>query len=134
MWAFVLLGCSDFSLIFGNDPPPDATEVNTDAPVIQIRPRTLDFGEWATDAAYASQGVEITNEGTGVLEVDAGVLQGDGFWVQSADASTLPPGATLEWRVAFEPDQAGSYAGSLRVDSSDPDAPSLDVTLLGRGI
>lgn len=134
MWALVLLGCSDFSLIFGNDPPPDATEVHTDAPVIQLRPRTLDFGEWSIDAAYASQGVEITNQGTGVLEVDAGALKGEGFWLQSADASSLPPGATLEWRVAFEPEHVGAYSGALTVHSSDPDAPALDITLLGRGI
>lgn len=78
----------------------------------------------------------IKNVGNGPLEI-TGLLTSLPFSVISpATPITIAPGASLPVTLAFTPQDSGSFTGTLRITSNDPDSTEnpFDVKLSGKGV
>ncbi len=102
---------------------------------IDVVPASINFGTvWLPHVDLSSsRTVEIHNLGSGVLTVPAiGIEDGDYFFIE---ASSLPmeidSHAFGTFRVWFDPQEAGTFGGTLRILSDDPNEPIVDVPLSG---
>src|SRR5262249_14395767 len=55
------------------------------------------------------------------------------FDVAASSIITLPPGASKDLTVVFEPIATGAQSGMLTITSNDPAQPTVSVTLSGNG-
>jgi len=104
-------------------------------PDLVVTPAALDFGSVAVGASKPAS-LTLSNQGDAPLSVSGlTLLPGSGAFSQSGAAPfNLAPGASQTVSVQFSPGQAGVAAGTLRVQSNDPDSPSYDVPLTGKGV
>ena len=107
---------------------------------ILVEPQTADYGQIN---AFTSEDaiITISNTGGANLTVDdvAVTAGGASFAVTDIDPAgsppfTLSPGDDVFVTVTFFPTSEGVHNGTLTVDSDDPDAPSIDVSLVGNGL
>ena len=102
-------------------------------PDIAAEPDTLFFGVVTVGGAVI-ESFALLNEGDAPLVVNAFGVPGPSFTVLDAGPLTVPPGGSATVRVRFAPPTAGPFNGPLVVESNDPDEPTLQVLLSGRGL
>jgi hypothetical protein len=86
----------------------------------------------------ASRSAAITNTGTGNCTVNTLTLSAttSAEFARTAPALPLPaliPGASVNVTVVYTPTNTGDDAGALVIGSTDPDQPSISVSLAGSG-
>lgn len=118
--------------------PPDAA-VDTavpEVPAIAVHPLILDFG-FAPLRVDTTLPLSIMNNGTGDLLVSA-ILVEEVDELREFRANpegvlspvmTIPPGETVEIQVTLHPVDAELDNGTLRINSNDPERPSVTVQL-----
>ncbi len=104
----------------------------TSAPDISVSPNAIDYGVRYTGICV-SDTITVTNIGATALTVS-------GVSIDQAEFSTNPSGFSLgigESRmveVAYCPVTIGTVAGTLTIQSDDPDHPAYTVALQGEGV
>jgi len=106
-------------------------------PNVVVNPYALDFGHlWTGETTYGY--VTIDNTGTGPLTLSDPVLDvacSAAFSIVDFDDTTfqrvLEPGQATFVKIRFEPLDTRSAECRLTVNSDDPDAPRVDVTVTG---
>jgi uncharacterized membrane protein len=100
---------------------------------IALSDDTIDFGTLLVGDS-ASETLTIENTGISDLEVEL-ELEGDMvFSVTGETMFTISGGGSADVEVVAEPDADGDFAGTLVVNSNDPENPSLDVDLSVTGV
>jgi hypothetical protein len=103
---------------------------------IDVVAKRLDFtGSKVSDRRGAST-LSIANKGGGPLTINSILLSDDtNYRVEGFSASpvVLQPGGVIELRVLFEPKNKGQNVVFLTINSSDPDEPTVSITLKGKG-
>jgi hypothetical protein len=106
-------------------------------PEIVVTPAAHDYGSLLLGQS-ATQTFQVQNTGTWDLDVTSTTLVGadsTAFAIDSGGgAFSVAPGDTHAIVVRFDPTTLGAAGAALRIASSDPDEPSLDVPLTGTGI
>jgi len=107
---------------------------------VSINPSSYDFGTMNIGSTSAAVPFTISSTGTGELIIASiGVTGGDASMFNVATgtcpnlAPTIPNGTSCTILVTFTPGSAGVAETTLRIISNDPDSPTLDVPLSGRG-
>lgn len=104
------------------------------APRIQVGEQ-LAFGPVVV-GERATRQLVIANIGDDELRI--GALRPDGATlgpsVELPASLTVAPGSAVAVAVAVAPTRAGEQAGTLTIDSDDPDRPSVTVTLAATGV
>jgi hypothetical protein len=138
MLALILAGCdgtgSD-SGCQGKKPPIPEERV----PVIEVDPLEINFGTVALGVRRAADPpLMITNRGTADLLLEAVFLETDSNPSFAIDAPpetmTVSPDMSVTVGLSFEPEALGAASGVLRIDSNDPELPTVAVTLAGTGV
>jgi len=92
----------------------------------------VDFGTIFVGASREAV-LSVHNNGSGVLEIASIASDAEGFF-PSVSSMSVPPRRRDSVRVAFAPESAGTFAGTLRLTSNDPALPVRDVRLEGSAI
>lgn len=127
--AALLPACTDYGLGL-----PDAQN-DPGVPAIDVTPRALDFlSGQAGDVT--TRRFTIANVGDALVELEPLALGGDaGFSLLTTDLpSELAPGDWVDVDVAWTPIAPGRVEGTVTVDSSDADEPSIPVALTAEGL
>jgi hypothetical protein len=104
-------------------------------PQVSLSPNPVNFGNvglGGTDTISAS----LRNIGTQDLTV-SNISDPGGFFALSGLPSfpvVIPPGGSEMFEVSFAPPDSGTFTANLTVDSDDPDDPTLNVNVVGRGV
>jgi subtilisin family serine protease len=104
----------------------------TGAPDIAVAPESLDFGP-VYIGLTTSLPLIVTNIGAIPLVV-SGVSTDNAEFGVDPSGFVLPPSASRIVTVDYTPATEGPVAGTLTIDSDDPDHPQLDVGLAGEGV
>jgi hypothetical protein len=99
-------------------------------------PAGHDFGDGRV-GTIVSRSLEVRNEGTIDLLVNAAEIAGSDrteFRLSASGGFLVPPGASATIDVSWHAATAGPKSAVLRVASDDPDEPSIEIALAGRGI
>jgi hypothetical protein len=126
-----LTNAQEFAL--GTDP-----RVKNPAPVINVSPTSLDFGNILLTENSIAKSVTITNTGTanlalGVLSL-TGTNPGDFLILgNTCDSMTLVPNTTCSFAVAFNPTLLGQRTAAVNVPSVDASITPRTVSLQGIG-
>jgi hypothetical protein len=125
---------------FGNADPSNVAADTTPAPpvpevpVLTITPDSVDFGSVQV-LESSTRTVTLANEGGSDLVISAISDPSSPFSI--VDRPTLPltisPEHSVDLTVKFAPLGVTSFASSFSVSSSDPEHPSLSVSLAGAG-
>ncbi len=110
-------------------------------PNITLKPESVDFGVVPVGSG-ADRDIKITNEGQGdlePLEITGIALSGDAvfnnhlnvipttpFDLEGNDLSTIT--------LYFQPQETGTFSGSITISSNDPDEPEKAVALTGTAV
>ncbi len=134
-----LAGCPDG----GDDdatssPPPTSTPATPGR--IQVDVTSISFPD--TQVGDTSlESVTLTNPGSGPLTLYAVYFPDDGDGAFLLAPGTSDPSGTvlqsedaLTLGIAFSPGAAGTFQGTWRIASDDPDNPNLDIELSGTGL
>lgn len=116
-----LNGCPD-----DGDPP---------SPQLSLSPSQLSMEEVVRGHPEVGT-VEVWNSGDDLLEIQAIVIEGEGYSFASPvlDHSSLGPGEGSWIQVTFDPGEDGPSIGTLTVESDDPDAPSRKIAIQAVGV
>ena len=109
-----------------------------EAPVcaIQVEPLALSFGGVPLGST-ASRTTTITNTGNANCRINSLAISNTEFTVASSSPSiprTLVPGEASNVGVIFTPIAPDARAGTLTIATTDPDQPSIIVSLAGTGV
>jgi hypothetical protein len=92
----------------------------------------LDFG-----SPFVGQsrqlGLTVRNIGSALLQVTS-IASDQGEFTPGVSTLTLPPRATAPLVVTFHPGSAGAFAGTLTLQSNDPDRPTISIPMTGTGL
>lgn len=107
-------------------------------PQIEIACTEYDFGE-ANIGSAVSGVVTVSNIGNANLNLQSvSILQDEpvhfGFTPLQVIPVTLEPGSAIDIEIFFYPALGGSSEAILRLTSSDPAAPEVDIRLIGTGL
>ena len=128
-------------VIISNDPeqpevriPITGSGIDGPVPNISITPRFIDFGEVSQNATRTEY-FQIQNTGTGTLEIsDVQITGSEDFQVINGFANTsYGQGQSTTVIVEYTPTTEGGANATMLINSNDPDAEQLSVTLLGNG-
>jgi len=103
-------------------------------PSIQLQPSSLDFGS-ITAGGSATISSQVRNAGTADLIV-SNIRRCNGTsseYTSSPSSLTVAPGGSQTLSVTYSPTDAGTDDGCLSIDSNDPGAPSITLSLTGNG-
>ncbi len=108
------------------------------APVcnIQVSPLSLSFGGVPLGSTV-TRSTTITNTGTAECTLGSPSTSGTSEFSLGAAAAlppTLGPGAAATLSLVYTPADLGDDAGTLTINSGDPDQPSISVSLTGSGV
>ncbi len=96
----------------------------------------MSFGNVALGRSSSQKTFTITNRGSaklsGIRLVKTG-LHGSDFSVSSLRTTSLAPGASLTFSVAFKPTAGGTRWAAVQVASNDEDEKFFDIVLTGKG-
>ena len=108
-----------------------------EVPDIQVTPSALGFGARSVGSTSART-VGIKNTGSSVLRILSVALRpfsSNAFsLVEDPGEVPLVAGASLQVQVRFSPTRQGSASGALVIESDDPRAPEVVVSLTGVGV
>jgi hypothetical protein len=96
-----------------------------------ISPSSLNFGSQVVNTTSASQSVTVTNTGSSNLVISSEAISPAQFALSGPSSTTLMPGASVSYNVAFTPTTVQAYSGSLTLTTNAGTAP---VSLNGNGI
>ncbi len=106
------------------------------SPIIEVSPATVDFGSVPTGSCEV-QSLTITNKGSLQLDISALSVSGaDGAefsLVNGEEVFSLAPKTSQQIDLLFSPTSDGAKAATLTIESNDPEAPSVEVPLIGEG-
>ena len=108
----------------------------TMAPDISVTPTAYDFGNVQVKRSKTAF-FRVKNNGKADLVVTMSIIGTDGsmFTAKGGSGSkTIKPGKTLSIIVTFKPTSTGLKSSTLRIASNDPDTPTVDVSLSGKGM
>lgn len=114
-FAAVLLiaGCSEY-------------EFDSLSPEIEVVPVPVDLGVVPLLGLGTAQ-VEVRNVGGAPLQIES--VTTDSPFATSGMAAELAPDESRAFTISFSSEEAGSFSGTLVIESDDPDRPSLDVPM-----
>lgn len=118
MWALAWAACT---------PETDFAAL---VPAISVAPPSVDFGDVAVSET-ATAAVFVSNVGRAPLHVELAALAP--FSVGPIDAS-IDPGDTVEVPVRYTPPTYLVNTAFLSLSSDDPERPTVEVALVGRGV
>ncbi|MGC6509286.1 MAG: choice-of-anchor D domain-containing protein [Myxococcota bacterium] len=125
------LGCSDYEFDKITDPGAG------DGALIEVDPASLNFGIAGSDDDPVVQTFTVYSVGVADLEIDSIELVGDGAlsyaFVVDPGSFVLPPGASQDIEVIFDPVGAAAQTSQALVHSSDINNPHVPVNLFGEG-
>ena len=102
-------------------------------PDIAADPRVVDFGT-VTTGETATEYILVSNEGDGDLLISGTTQTGSGAFgvVGSLGGQTLAPSGSIPVAIEYTPDGGlPGHAGTLVINSDDPDTPALTIELTG---
>ncbi len=111
-------------------------------PNISMAPRNNNFGDVLTGNLSGPVEITISNTGSAELHFSGIVLSDTTNFTLDVNggpnpcgrtSSTIPTGQNCTVSARFGPFSTGTFSSTLRVDSDDPDTPSLGVSLTGSG-
>ncbi len=92
----------------------------------------LEFGSHYVGASQQLS-IELRNVGTDPLVISS-IQSSVAQFTASSAALTLLPRHHAQLTITFQPNQAESYEGRLRLESNDPDTPIIEIDLSGAGL
>jgi Transmembrane protein 131-like N-terminal/HYDIN/CFA65/VesB-like, Ig-like domain/Abnormal spindle-like microcephaly-assoc'd, ASPM-SPD-2-Hydin len=98
-----------------------------------VAPATHDFGDQRAGTTGATQTFTITNSGSADLTISAANVSGPFDVTGLTVPLVIASGAQATFDVAFSPTVAGAVAGGVELVNDSTNAPSLTVSLDGRG-
>jgi preprotein translocase subunit YajC len=125
--------------IHSNDPDTPTLNISLTAtlpattPDISVAQTTLDFGS-VKSGKKVTKTLKITNNGTGDLVITLSGLEGTDFTIQGSSSVTIKGKKSYSLKVLFTPKSAGLKTATLKIDSNDPDTPTIDIPLTGIGL
>jgi len=114
----------------------DSNCVARGAGSIDVVAKRLDFSTSSVNDRSGAATVSIANKGGGSLTINSILLSDDrNYRMEGFVASpvVLQPGGVIELRVLFEPKNKGQNSASLTINSSDPNNPTVEIKLKGKG-
>jgi len=127
----------DNLLLVTNDPAEDTLAIpitlhvtNNGFPIAQLHPASLDFGKMYT-ATSAQRAIHIKNNGSQNLLIQNISSDNSAFTVSSFEATSVPPFDSAAYVVEFSSAVPSAFTGSLSIETNDPSAPTLLVSLHG---
>jgi hypothetical protein len=109
-------------------------------PNISINPTSINFGNVKVENSSAPSVITISNIGTGDLHIsDMTLLDAVNYSLNDetnpcgSTTPTIAPNSSCTVTVTFSPTSTGTIDGSLAISSDDPDIPTVNVSLSGRG-
>jgi hypothetical protein len=126
--------------ITSNDPDTPTVDIpltgtapfSEKTPDISVAQTTLDFGSIKV-GKKATKTLKITNNGTGDLVITLSGLEGTDFSIQGSSSATIKGKKSYTLKILFTPKSAGLKTATLKVESNDPDTPTIDISLSGTG-
>jgi Abnormal spindle-like microcephaly-assoc'd, ASPM-SPD-2-Hydin len=115
---------------------PEIVVENTDTnPATDITDgQTLDFGSVVINTQSPTVNYQIRNSGsvdlTGIVLTPGGTNASE-FEVTQPTATTLAPGGTTTFTIAFKPTSSGSKTATIQIASDDSDENPFDLNLTG---
>jgi len=113
-----------------------------DVPNISVSPTILNFEAIRVRRSSTPLVVTISNTGTSDLHISDMLLSdavnysldvNDGINPCGSTSPTLTPNNSCTVTITFNPTQTSELDGSLSINSDDPAAPTVNVSLTGRG-
>jgi hypothetical protein len=102
-------------------------------PDISVAQTFIEFGSIKV-GKKATKTLKITNNGTGDLVITLSGLEGTDFSIQGSSGVTIKAKKSHSLKVLFMPNSAGLKTATLKIDSNDPDTPTVDIPLTGTGL
>lgn len=115
---------------------------SAEVPNISVNPTSINFGNIKAGRLSAPSVVTIYNTGTGELHISGMTLWdtvnyslnvNDGENPCGSITPTIAPDNNCTVTVTFSPAWTGTIDGGLAISSDDPDIPTLNILLTGRG-
>lgn len=103
------------------------------SPELSITPEELGFGDVCLGESCLLK-LRLSNTGEADLEINDIQLSGRYFSADLPSSLRLKPGRHEEWIIGFAPPIIGERAGILSFKSNDPNKPTMEIPLTGRGI
>ncbi len=132
-------GTLNIQLVHGVENPKisgiEIIEGASTAPVLDVSPASLSYGDVQVGASAAPQTVTLSNTGDATLNVSGVSFQGANAADFSSDAASgyaIDPGMSANFDVTFAPLNAGARSANLVVISDDSNSPA-SVPLSGTG-
>ena len=124
--------------IVSNDPESPQTQIaligkTIGNPELVVDMEELNFGDVAAGTSETLS-IEITNSGSGVLEISEMIADPDVFSTDFSDGEVImvEPDSSMTVVVTFAPEEEDmTYEGTLTIVSNDPDHPERVVALFG---
>lgn len=111
-------------------------EIRIDSPPAEALTLLTDTVHWKASPpgrAYTDQRVFAINNGAAPVVLDRAEVTGDAFSLAADSCDVLLPGASCALDVAFDPLTRGLEHGLLRVETSSPTEPIVEIPLTGVG-
>jgi len=100
------------------------------APDISVPSSSVDFGSVKL-GKKVTKTLKIGNNGTGDLMITLSGLEGTDFSIQGSSSVTIKGKKSYSLKVLCTPTSAGLKTATLKIDSNDPDTPTLEISLIG---
>ena len=97
-------------------------------PDMSVSPGSLDFGS-VKSGKKTTKTLKITNNGSGNLVITLLGLEGTDFSIQGSGTVTIKAKKSYSLKVLCTPTSGGLKTATLKIDSNDPDTPTLEVSL-----
>lgn len=115
---------------------PQVANLSGAATVVQISPKSLNFGQQQVGTSSSAKNIRVTNRGGKTITIAGititGVDAGD-YAEVNACGSTLGPGASCSIAVVFTPTQTGTRIAAVSISDTGGGSPQR-VSLSGIGI
>jgi hypothetical protein len=123
--------------VFSNDPNKPTVTVKllgqAAPPKISVAPGSVHFPGTEVNNISAPKIVRIKNTGKSDLIIDSITVADAPEFVQTNDCSTLAKGSSCTVSLTFVPTSIGKKNGTLVISSNDPNKPTVNVHLSGKG-
>jgi hypothetical protein len=97
-------------------------------PDISVSPSSLDFGS-VNVGKKVTKPLKIMNNGTGDLVITLSGLEGTDFSIQGSSSVTIKAKKSCSLKVLCIPTSGGLKTAILKIQSNDPDTPTLEISL-----
>ena len=119
--------------VLGTGTPASPSPAPSQTYLLSASVSSLNFGN-ALVGTSGSQGVSLTNTGSGSVSISQASVTGAGFGVSGFTGPvTVAAGQSLALTVSFAPGTTGSVTGGLSVVSSATNSPAT-ISLSGKGV